>query len=308
MNGIAATRGGVFNIQHYSIHDGPGIRTTVFLKGCPLRCLWCQNPESQVSQAELFFDSAKCKACGTCAPVCPTSAIEIRDGRLWTNRQLCRGSGRCAAVCPNEARHLMGREMTAGEVFKEVNGDAIFYQQSGGGVTLSGGDPVSQPKFSTDLLRLCKEAGLHTAIDTCGHIEWETLRTMLEWVDLVLLDLKHMDSSKHKELTGVANDWILENARRICHELSVPLWVRVPIIPGYNDSIENIASTAGFVARQLGPSVRMNLLPYHTMGETKYERLEVQGRSFLAEPPSDQAMVELQQLIESFRLSVSIGG
>ncbi len=300
--------GVVFNIQHYSIHDGPGIRTTVFLKGCPLRCFWCQNPESQATRPELFFDAAKCKGCGTCVEACAQHAITVRDNRSWTNRDLCQGVGACADVCPNEARSLMGRKMTASAVVEDVNADAIFYERSGGGVSLSGGEPLAQPRFATTLLRLFKEAGLHTVIDTCGCVPWDTLRQALQHVDLVLYDFKHMDPVEHERGTGVANGLILDNARRIHHDLKIPLLARVPIISGYNDSADNISATARFIAEELDKSVKVHLLPYHRLGEVKYERLERPGRAVAVEPPGDERMAELQKLVESFGLVAVVGG
>jgi len=305
---VDATKGVVFNIQRYSIHDGPGIRTTVFMKGCPLRCLWCQNPESQVMQPEIFLNSEKCTGCGRCVQVCPEEAIEIYEGRSNTNRELCRGHGKCAEVCPNEARNLMGRYITAREVFQEVNSDTIFYQGSGGGVTLSGGDPLAQPEFTLSILKLCKDAGIHTAIDTCGYARWETLKQVLDYVDLVLYDFKQMDPVEHKKHTGVSNKLILDNARRIYHELSIPMLARVAVIPGYNDSIENIEATAKFIANQLGTSIKVHLLPYHRLGETKYERLEMANNSVSIEPPDEGHISELQKIIEPFGLTVTIGG
>ncbi len=210
MSKVEDKRGIIFNIQHYSIHDGPGIRTTVFMKGCPLRCIWCQNPESQASPPEIFFNVETCTGCGKCVQACPNGAIEIIDGHSKTNRKLCSGSGKCAEVCPNEARSLMGRYVSAAEVFKEVDGDSIFYQRSGGGVTLSGGDPVAQPEFAISILKLCKNAGIHTAIETSGCAKWGTLKQILEYVDLVLYDFKQMDPIEHKKHTGVSNSLILE--------------------------------------------------------------------------------------------------
>ncbi len=303
---MTVQRGVIFNVQHYAIHDGPGIRTTVFLKGCPLRCVWCQNPESQSARPELFFDADQCKGCGACAEACPEQAITIREGRSWTDRGRCRGAGACAEACPNEARNLMGRPATAEEVFQEVAADAIFYQRSGGGVTLSGGDPVAQPALAATLLRMCKAANLHTTLDTCGHARWETLRPMLEYVDLVLYDLKHMDPAEHARLTGVSNAWILENAKKI-HDMRIPLLARMPIVPGYNDSVENVKATAQFIATALG-ACNVHLLPYHRLGETKYERLERQDNRFSAEPPSEARMAELQQLFQSFGLTAVVGG
>jgi pyruvate formate lyase activating enzyme len=301
------TKGVIFNIQHYSIHDGPGIRTTVFLKGCPLRCLWCQNPESQASRPEIFFDSERCQGCGICVQACPEGAIELYGGRSRTNRDLCRGTGKCAEVCPNEARNLMGRYVTAGEVFERVAADEVFYQRSGGGVTLSGGEPLAQPQFAISLLKLCKDAAIHTTLDTCGYASWATAKRVLEYVDLVLYDLKHMDPVEHEKHTGVSNDLILDNAKRIHHELSIPMLARIPLIPGYNDTAENIAATAQFIATELD-SIDVHLLPYHRMGETKYERMEKPKKSISVQPPSDERMEEMKQVFESFGLTVNLGG
>jgi pyruvate formate lyase activating enzyme len=172
-------KGIIFNIQRYSIHDGPGIRTTVFMKGCPLGCLWCQNPESKDLRSEIFYNRERCVGCGKCLPACPERAIQIYEGRSKTNRELCKGCGTCVDVCPHEARSLIGRNVSAAEVFKEVNKDVIFYQRSGGGVTLSGDEPTVQPDFAISLLKLCKNAGIRTAIDTCGPVPWETMERIL---------------------------------------------------------------------------------------------------------------------------------
>jgi len=307
-NETAATKGVIFNIQTYSIHDGPGIRTTVFLKGCPLRCLWCQNPESQVLQPEIFFDSEKCTGCGKCVQACPNGAIEICEGRSSTNRELCQGTGKCTEVCPNEARNLIGRYVTAGEVFKEVAADSIFYQRSGGGVTLSGGEPLAQPQFAINLLKLCKDGGIHTAIDTCGYARWETVKQVLEHVDLVLYDFKHMDPVEHEKYTGVSNDLILDNVKKIHHDLSIPIIARIPIIPGYNDSVENIEATARFITTELGDAISVHLLPYHKLGESKYDSLEKVGNPVSITPSSEEHMAELKKIVESFGLVVHTGG
>lgn len=307
-NEAETVEGVIFNIQHYAIHDGPGIRTTVFLKGCPLQCLWCQNPESQKLVPELFLNSEQCTGCGTCAQVCTEGAIDIIGGKSRTSRVLCKVCGKCVEVCPNEARNLMGRRITASEVFQDVQLDSIFYERSGGGVTLSGGDPLAQLPFSIYILRLCKDAGIHTAVETCGYAKWNKIKQLLTWTDLVLYDFKHMDRVEHKRCTGVANDVILENARRIHHELSIPLIGRVPVIPGYNDSIENMKATARFIATELDRSIKVHLLPYHKMGEVKYERLEKQDHSFHIDPPTDEQMATLREIFESFGLTVMIGG
>ena len=300
--------GAIFNIQHYSIHDGPGIRTTVFLKGCPLKCFWCQNPESQDLKPVIFFNSEKCKGCGICVEVCPEEAIRISDNKSMTNRNRCKGNGNCAEVCPNEARSLIGRYMTATEVFEDVNADAIFYQNSGGGVTLSGGDPAAQPDFSTGILKLCRNVGIHTAIETCGFTKWDILTGILEYTDLVLYDIKHMDPVKHKEYTGISNELILDNAKKIKKIMHLPMLIRLPIMPGYNDSRENMKMTARFIAKDLGTVEKVHLLPYHRLGETKYERMEASNKSIPVTPPSDQHMENLRKIFESFSLPTVLGG
>jgi pyruvate formate lyase activating enzyme len=304
----ADVKGVVFNIQHYAIHDGPGIRTTVFLKGCPLGCLWCQNPESQDLKPVIFFDAEKCTGCGMCVEVCPESAIRIIDGKSATDRRLCKGQGKCAEICPNEARSLMGRYMSGAEVFEDVNADALFYQNSGGGVTLSGGDPIAQPAFSIDILKRCRNAGIHTAIETCGFARWDVLKTILKHTDLVLYDIKHMDPDKHKQHTTVCNQLILDNAKKIRLELKLPMLARLPVIPGYNDSPENLNAAAQFIARELGTDVNVHLLPYHRLGETKYERMEKPGGCVRIDPPGDDRMQSLKKIFESFGLTVIIGG
>ena len=307
MTGAGDITGAIFNIQRYSIHDGPGIRTTAFLKGCPLRCLWCQNPESQIMRPEIFFVSENCTGCGACAEVCPQGAIEVLQGCSRTDRALCIGCGKCTEVCPNEARNLMGRSQTAQQVFQELAADEIFYQRSGGGVTLSGGEPLAQPEFATEVLRLCKGASIHTALDTCGYAPWETMRQVLEYVDLVLYDFKHMDPQQHETYTGASNEVILENAKRI-QQLGIPMLARVPVIPGFNDTAENLSATARFIATELGDSIRVHLLPYHRLGETKHERMEQPGKAIAAESPSDEQMEQMREVYESFGLEVYLGG
>jgi len=302
------THGMVFDIQNYSLHDGPGIRTLVFLKGCPLSCLWCQNPESQRHQPEIMLYIEKCTGCGLCVPACPHQAIRVFDGKSHTRRNLCQGCGKCAEACPNEARILVGRTMSAEEVFQEVKKDEIFYKKSGGGVTLSGGEPLAQAEFSADILRLCKRAGLHTAIETSGMAKWETFKQVLEYVDLVLYDLKHMNSSSHQKCTGVPNGLILENVKRIRLEYAIPVIARVPIIPGFNADPQNIEATARFILTELGSHTRVHILAYHRLGETKFSRLEKEGQGISITPPTAEEMPDIKKIMESFGLNVSIGG
>jgi pyruvate formate lyase activating enzyme len=302
------TQGIVFDIQTYTLHDGPGIRTLVFLKGCPLTCVWCQNPESQSLQPEVMLYAERCTGCGLCVPVCPGQAIEITGGKSHTRKNLCQGCGNCASVCPNEARIMAGRTMSAEEVFQEVRKDEVFYQNSGGGVTLSGGEPLAQAEFSTSILRLCKQAGLHTAIETTGMAPWQTLRQVLKYTDLVLYDLKQMDTVVHKKSTGVSNNLILENVKRIRKELAIPVVARIPVIPGYNASPENIEATANFIATELGRDTKVNILAYHRLGESKYDRLEKTSRALSIIPPNLEQMANIKKIMENFGLTVSIGG
>lgn len=298
------SRGIIFNIQRYSIHDGPGIRTTVFIKGCPLRCLWCQNPESHLSRPIVFLNSERCTGCGTCLQACPRNAISLIEGASKTDRNRCNGTGNCASSCPNQARTLIGRSVTAHEVFSEVNADAIFYETSAGGVTLSGGEPLSQPDFAISILKQCKQAGIHTAIETCGYAEWNTLRRVLEYTDLVLYDIKHMNPEAHKEYTGVSNHLILDNIKKVCAVMKLPVFARIPIIPQYNDSERNVLETAEFIACHLGKSVSVHLLPYHRFGEAKYQRMEAPAQSVRIIPPDDAHMERIADVIRSFGLQV----
>lgn len=285
--------GMIFNIQRYSIHDGPGIRTTVFFKGCPLKCFWCQNPESQNRKPEIFLSRNKCTACGNCVPVCPVGANSILNNTLQIDRKKCAGCGQCVAACPTEARALIGKLVTADDVMKEVMRDARYYKNSGGGVTLSGGEVTAQDEFALLLLKSSKEAGLHTVLDTCGYTPWVVFEKLLKYTDLVLYDIKCMDSHKHQEGTGKTNDLILENAEKIARQ--TPMRIRVPIIHGWNDTAEEIKAIAGFVKNKLG-NICIDLLPYNRMGEAKYERLDKQFSRL--ESVDDDQMKELQSFIE----------
>ena len=262
--------GVVFDIQRYSIHDGPGIRTTVFFKGCPLRCAWCQNPESQHKEPEILLNKSNCTGCGQCVAVCPAGANNLLGSVSEVDRQKCLRCGKCAEVCPNEARRLSGKIMSVGEVVKEVLRDRKFYETSGGGVTLSGGEATFQPEFALVILKECKALGLHTALETCGYTSWVIMERILEYVDLVLYDIKHVDAANHQSGTGVKNDTIIENARRIGS--FKPMRVRVPLIPGFNDSDHDIRKIAAFVGSLPNP-VEMDLLAYNPLGEGKYERM-----------------------------------
>ncbi|MDI7258902.1 MAG: glycyl-radical enzyme activating protein [Thermodesulfobacteriota bacterium] len=294
----------MFNIQRYSVQDGPGIRSTVFLKGCPLRCLWCSNPESQHRQPEIMFDSSKCTRCGNCVKACPTGATVEAEEDIRIDRSICQGCGACVDKCPGGARELVGNYMTVEEVLNEVSQDTLFYRNSGGGVTLSGGEPLEYPEFSAQFFKRAHRKGFHTALDTCGYASWQAMQRVVEHVDIVLYDIKHTEPLVHKLLTGVSNELILENARLLAAN-GISLVIRVPVIPGCNDSEENIKSIAQFT-REIGIS-RLDLLPYHRLGMQKYRKL---GRDYELnrEPLPRERLLALQEIAEGSGLKVSVVG
>ena len=300
----------VFNIQSYSIHDGPGIRTTVFVKGCPLRCLWCANPESNLAKPQLMTYTNKCTGCGECVEKCPMGAITVKaEGEkvaAYTDRMKCNDCGACIAACPNEAREIAGKMMTVREAFDRIKQDKLFLVSSGGGMTVSGGEALAHPEFTANLLAAAHEDGLHTAIESCVFAPREVVESVFTYVDLALLDIKHMDSAAHKRLTGVPNEMIFENIRYIHNVMHVPVILRVPVIPGYNDDEENILAVGQFAA-SLGSEVPVNLLPYHRLGDSKSESLGI-PRNLDIEVPDSMRMQKLKELVESCGVKAQIGG
>ena len=294
----------IFDIQRYSIHDGPGIRTLIFMKGCPLRCLWCSNPESQFQKQEMMLSAVKCISCGKCIEVCPTGAAGEKNPAKA--KKLCRNCGKCVEVCPSTARQMVGKNMAVAEVMEEIERDVRFYRRSSGGITVTGGEPLMQPEYVQALLKECNARDIDTAIETCGYSDEESLKKVIPYVDLVLYDIKHMDKEKHQEITGYGNAKILENARLIV-EMHKDIIIRIPVIPGYNDSDENIENTAKF-ARTLNKVDEINLMPYHNFGESKYNSL---GKHYQLEGIKSlerKALSHQKKILESYKLKVKIGG
>ena len=287
------SKGTVFNLQRFSTQDGPGVRTTVFLKGCPLACAWCHNPESQAPQAEILRMENRCMGCG----LCPEA--ERREG-------VARKSARDLEACPTGALQQVGQDLEAAALVQELLRDRIFFDDSGGGVTLSGGEPLLQAPFAIETLRLLKRESVHTALDTCGFGSWEDLRGAAEWSDLILYDLKLMDEARHREATGQSNRMILDNLRSLA-EAHRTLWIRVPVIPGINDDDANLEATARFLAPL--PGVRkVDLLPYHGTGAAKFARL---GKAYTLNqlrPPTRQRLEEVAGIFRARGLDTTIGG
>ena len=272
--------GTLFNIQRFCTDDGPGIRTTVFFKGCNLRCAWCHNPESQSSDVQLMFFADKCIGCGKCREKCP-NALE--------SCQLC---GNCALYCPEDAREICGREYSADEVMDEILKDRAYYEASGGGVTFSGGECMLQTDFLCGLLKLCKENGIHTAVDTAGCVEYSRFEKILPYTDLFLYDLKCADADTHKKYVGVDNTLIIENLGRL-FDAKKEIWIRIPVIPAVNDTEQEMLALRQIISSRGRPS-RIELLPYHAMGEHKYAALGREKESFSV--PSDEKMQILKNI------------
>ena len=290
------TEGMVFDIQRYSVHDGPGIRTTVFLKGCNLRCFWCHNPESYHMGQDLMFYPGKCIGCGKCFALCPQGCHSVDDeGVHQIDRVKCEVCGACAKRCYAGALALSGRLRSVEDVMKTVRADAPFFKNSGGGLTVSGGEPLLQPEFTLALLRAAKEEGIHTALDTAANVPYERLERALPHAGLLLFDLKCMDSTRHKEAAGAGNELILENLRR-AGAGDTPLWVRIPVIPGVNDTPENMAAAAEAL-RGLPAVRRVELLPYHNLGAGKHENL---GRPYQAMDLKAPEKERVKALAEAF--------
>ncbi|MGE4485749.1 MAG: glycyl-radical enzyme activating protein [Oscillospiraceae bacterium] len=293
----------VFKIQRHSLHDGPGIRTTVFLKGCPIRCAWCFNPESHLTGCEVIHYPEKCIGCGRCFEVCEQKAISKEGNRL--NKRLCNNCGACVEACPAFAMQVLGRRMSSDEVVDEVLKDRAFYGEHGG-VTLSGGEVAFQKDFACGILKKSKREHIHTAIETCGYAKWDDLRQILEYTDLVFFDIKVLDKERHKRYTGADNTLILENAVKTSRT-GIPLIICVPVIPGYNDDEKEMNDIAGFIEQKIHPSA-VHLHPYELLGVKKYEMLDREYQLKQVKPSEEAAVKKISDIFTSYGLKTQIGG
>ncbi len=303
---MTMTKGVIFNIQRFSIHDGPGIRTTVFFKGCSLFCFWCHNPEGRRAKPEIQFFPECCIGCNECVKVCKHDGHAIVNGVHVYRRERCTACGRCADGCFAGALQSTGKEVTVDDVMAEVRSDRSFYQTSGGGVTLSGGEPLLQPEFAREILARSKAEGIHTAIETAANCRWRDLETLLPFTNLVMMDIKHMDAAKHRAVTGVSNERILKNARRLA-ECGAHMQFRVPVIPTVNDTAPEIQAIAAFVCDlpSSGAQPSLELLPFHRLAGDKFRSLGLDDRSAPLTPLSKEQMAALAKAAQECGISAS---
>jgi pyruvate formate lyase activating enzyme len=297
----------IFDIKRYSINDGPGIRITVFFKGCPFRCDWCHNPESFSRQIEKMYSATKCIGARACIENCPNHALTLTSDGIVTDASLCRLCGKCAEVCPTKAIEMTGYRETLDNILHEIEKERLVMDQSGGGVTFSGGEPLLHLPFLIKLIDACGERGFHRAVDTTGFTETDKLMEVAKRTDLFLYDLKHIDSKRHKQFTGVGNELILHNLQELA-KTGAEINIRIPFIEGVNTDKETVNQTAAFVASLSGPKKQVNLLPYHNIAAHKYKKL---GRVFEQSEMSEPSAEVLQQAVLAFQhygLEVTIGG
>ncbi len=297
----------IFDIKRYAINDGPGIRVTVFFKGCPLRCVWCHNPESVSKKPQKLYTPEKCIGCKSCITVCPEQACTLTEQGIVTDMDRCTGCGRCAEICPTKAIEISGKLTTSTEIIEIVEKERVFFEESGGGVTFSGGEPLVQSAFLTTLLKALGQRGIHRAVDTTGHVKTKTLLDIAQHTDLFLYDLKIMDSNEHQKWTGVANINILRNLKKLA-ETGAAITIRIPLIHGVNANLENIEQTAAFVASLPGPTKPVNLLPYHDIATNKYRRL---GKTYSSEGMAEPDAMHIEEITAIFHrhgITATVGG
>lgn len=298
--------GKILQIQRFSIHDGPGIRTTVFLKGCPLRCAWCHNPESWSPRTEVVYQRARCVGCGRCVGVCPRGVLSLCDGKVRIDRAACDGCGRCADACPNDAWRVWGEERSADDVIGIVRKDRKYYEKSGGGVTFSGGEPLLQAAFIAEMAeKLCAE-GIHTAVESALPVPWETIMPLLPYVRLWMVDVKHMDDARHRALTGVSVEPILANIRALS-AAGAEVVIRVPVVPGESGSDANMNRLGAFLRDETNIR-RVELLPLHKLAEHKYDSLDRPFGAAAFAVPTGEEMRTWQLLLSGYGLTVTVAG
>jgi len=307
----------ISNVQRYSVNDGPGIRTNVFIMGCPLRCAWCHNPENIHASVDVYWKRTLCKQCGLCFSVCPKDAIlppvpvdeAMEDDSTYhkIDRAKCDKCMKCVEVCPYSALSKVGDTVSVKEVLDEVERDAPFYANSGGGMTVTGGEPTTQPEYLLELLEKGKERGLHICLDTSGYSSWDVLEKTMKYVDMYLYDLKHMDTEEHKRMTGVGNELVLENLRKLS-EANQTIRIRVPVVPDFNDSLKNMREMAEFLVKLPNPVQGVDLLPFHNWCQDKYRWLDLDWSLRDLESMDPSELEDQKELIESYGLQCTIGG
>lgn len=298
--------GVIFDIKKYAIHDGPGIRTTIFFKGCPLACRWCHNPEGMNVAVQRIYRQQRCIGCGECMQTCPRQAIRQTAEGMMADLLKCELCRTCAQHCPSEAVEFIGQKVTVAEVVRQIEKDIAFYDQSRGGVTFSGGEPLMQPEFLLQLLDACGHLDLHRTVDTTGYADAKLLLKVAQKTDLFLYDLKLMDPEKHRKYTGVSNEQILHNLKQLTQN-DVRIQVRMPVIPGINSDAENIDKTADFI-HSLGKIEHVSLLPFHNSAQAKYRRLNMQSISAPIVPPGAGMVQNIAARLKKTGLKVTIGG
>lgn len=296
----------VFNIQKYSIHDGEGIRTTIFFKGCPMDCKWCHNPESQAYTKAVMHNAEKCVGCGNCITKCPQDAISIENGSILTAKEKCNFCESCTDVCLNNAREIAGKAYTVDEIMKEIEKDKMFYDQSNGGVTLSGGEVMTQDmNYILSILKKCNRMGYRVNIDTCGHASFKNFEKIMPYVDTFLYDIKHMDNELHKELTGQGNELVLGNLIKLS-EKGAKINIRMPLVEGINSDDEHIGKVIDFLSNL--KISKINLLPYHNTGKSKYEKMGIRYEGDNYRAPDDERMETIRLRFEKNNFNAKIGG
>ena len=302
----AEPAGKIFDIKRYAIHDGPGIRTTVFLKGCPLFCRWCHNPEGLGNAPKIIYEFSRCIGCGDCLEACREAAISATPTGMSTDRQRCKGCGLCVDACPGGARELTERTVTVGQLVEIIKQDILFYDESGGGVTFSGGEPLLQADFLIEVLNACGRYEIHRVVDTSGYTSRSTIEAVARQTDLFLFDLKLIDSKRHQQFTGVSNKTILDNLTFL-HHLGAKITIRIPLIPGVNDDEENLSQISGFLYPLKG--IRdVHILPYHDFQKNKYSKLGLTySADHIVTPTPERVSISIKQFEEK-GFQVSLGG